>query len=114
MNESSDLKTSTEPVQTEPVTTNGNDESKENSTKSTPSTDKPEKKKSENNVSTANCYWYVFLLFMCKYNYNKTKPDLCYTYFLIVVYSILIIKLYSWYYDFNSTIHIFVLMFLLF
>lgn len=56
MNENSDLKTPTEPVQTEPVTTNGNDESKENSAKSVLTTDKPEKKKSEN-VSTANCYW---------------------------------------------------------
>lgn len=46
----SDSKTSTEPIKTEKILTNGNDMHKEKSTKSTPTKNKtPEK--------TVNCYW---------------------------------------------------------
>lgn len=57
MDESSDLKIPTEPIQSNTASTNGNDVSKENPTKSTPSTDKAENKISENNNQKVNCYW---------------------------------------------------------
>jgi len=56
MDDSIDLKTPTEPIKTEIISTNGNDVPKENfrdnTTKSTPITRIP-----ENSNQTANCYW---------------------------------------------------------
>lgn len=57
MDENSDSKTPTEPIQTKTASTNGNDVPKENPTKTTQSTDKAEDKTSENNNQKVNCYW---------------------------------------------------------
>lgn len=56
MEDNSEVKTSTDPVQTESVSTNGSDVSKENSTVSIPIADKPDKI-TENSNQTVNCYW---------------------------------------------------------
>lgn len=57
MDDNTDIKTPTESIQTEMVSTNGNDVPKENfkdnSTKSAPVTNKIP----ENSIQTVNCYW---------------------------------------------------------
>lgn len=56
MDEIGDLK-STNPIQTELISTNGNDIPKENLTKTEQIAVKSENKVPENNISTVNCYW---------------------------------------------------------